>query len=103
MSVDRQAIVGAIYAAIDELNGSLAPERKLQKTEQCLLYGEGAALDSLNLVNLVATVEQQLSERLDLSLVLASEAAMSRKRSPYRSVSALADYALELAQAERQE
>lgn len=101
MSVDREAIVTAIYAAIDELNASLEPERQLSKSEDTPLFGQGA-LDSLQLVNLVMAAEQQILERLDLSVVLASEAAMSRKRSPYRCVGALADFALEAAQAGHQ-
>ena len=100
MSIDRGTLLKAIYAAVDELNEQLEPERRLAKTEETLLFGDGAALDSLNLVNLVMAAEQQILEQLDLEVVLASEAAMSRRRSPYRSIGALTDYAHEIVSAE---
>jgi hypothetical protein len=42
--------------------------------------------------------EAHLGDATGLDLVLASEAAMSRRRSPYRSPGALAEYAVEVAQ-----
>ena len=69
----------------------------LERSEDTILFGEGAALDSLNLVNLVMMVEQNIMMETGAEVLLASEAAMSRKRSPYRSVKALADYAAEVA------
>ncbi len=96
-ALDRKAAIQAIYDAIDELNPQLQPERQLQKAEDTLIFGPDAPFDSLDLVNFVMVVEQNLMDLTGEELVLASEAAMSRKRSPYRSVSALADYAIEIA------
>jgi len=100
MALDRATALQAIYAALDELNGERPADQQLAKDEGALLFGEGAALDSLALVNLVMGAEQHILEMADVEIVLASEAAMSRKRSPYRSVGALADYAVEVATAE---
>ena len=97
MTLQRENAVNAIYAAIDELNPQIPEGAKLGKSEEVLLFGEGAALDSLNLVNLVMMVEQNIMMETGAEVLLASEAAMSRKRSPYRSVSSLADYAVEVA------
>lgn len=96
MSVPRESAVQAIYNAIEEINPQLRDDRQLTPSEDALIYGEGAPLDSLDLVNLVMMVEQHLMDLTGAELVLASEAAMSRKRSPYRSVGALADYAVEV-------
>jgi acyl carrier protein len=60
------------------------------------LIGPGAAVDSLGLVMVVTGFESRLNQTFDTSLVLASEAAMSLSKSPFRSVAALSDYALEL-------
>ncbi|MEL6830770.1 MAG: hypothetical protein AAFO63_11600 [Pseudomonadota bacterium] len=97
MSLNRTQALQAVYNAIEELNPQLQDDRQLQPDENCLIFGEGAPLDSLDLVNLVMAVEQHIMDLTGDELVLASEAAMSRKRSPYRSVGALADYAVELA------
>jgi len=96
MSLTREQAVAAIYEAIDELNPQLEGTT-LERSEDTILFGEGAALDSLNLVNLVMMVEQNIMMETGTEVLLASEAAMSRKRSPYRSVKALADYAAEVA------
>jgi acyl carrier protein len=97
MALDRATALNAIYAALDDLNLDRPGDQQLAKAEDTLLFGDGASLDSLALVNLVMGAEQHLLEMADVELVLASEAAMSRKRSPYRSVGALADYAVEVA------
>lgn len=96
MTLSRDQAVAAIYEAIDELNPQL-DGINLERSEETILFGEGAALDSLNLVNLVMMVEQNIMMETGAEVLLASEAAMSRKRSPYRSVKALADYAAEVA------
>lgn len=58
-----------------------------------VLYGDGAVLDSLGLVMVVTNYEQQVNDRFGKSIVLADERAMSMKRSPFRSVEALSEYA----------
>ena len=70
--------------------------RKVEAHPDTPLIGPGAAVDSLGLVMLVTGFEAKLNETFDTQLVLASESAMSMNRSPFRSVAALVDYALEL-------
>lgn len=95
MPLSRDKAIAAIYDAIEELNPQLG-EIALDRSEETVLFGEGAALDSLNLVNLVMMVEQNIMMETGEEVLLASESAMSRKRSPYRSVKSLADYATEV-------
>ena len=61
-----------------------------------VLFGPGGALDSLGLVNFLADLEYRLAEEYGRELVLASERAMSRSRSPFRDADALVAYVLEL-------
>lgn len=63
------------------------------------LIGEEAAVSSMALVTYIADVESTLMEKYDLTLTLVSERALSRKKSPFRNVNALADYVLELVEA----
>lgn len=65
-------------------------------THDLPLIGENAAVTSMALVSFIADVESTLMEDYDLSLTLVSERALSRKRSPFLTVEALADYVLEL-------
>jgi acyl carrier protein len=57
------------------------------------LFGEGGLFDSVGLVSLVVAVEEAIQDRMDASVSLADERAMSQKRSPYRTISSLAEYA----------
>lgn len=61
-----------------------------------VIFGPGGNLDSLGLVNYLADLEYRLAEEFGREVVLASEQAMSRSRSPFRDVSALTEYILEL-------
>jgi hypothetical protein len=60
------------------------------------IFGAGAALDSLGLVNFLADLEYRIAEEFEREVVLASEQAMSRSRSPFRDVAALTEYIVEL-------
>lgn len=60
------------------------------------LIGEDAAVSSMALVSYIADVESTLMENYDLTLTLVSERALSRKKSPFRTINALADYVFEL-------
>ena len=53
-------------------------------------------MDSLGLVNFLADLEYRLADEFKKDVVLASERAMSRERSPFRDVSSLTDYVVEL-------
>ncbi len=61
-----------------------------------IIFGPEGVLDSLDLVNFLADLEYRLGQEFDRELVLASEKAMSRSRSPFRDVNALAGYIMEL-------
>jgi hypothetical protein len=61
-----------------------------------VIFGAGGLLDSLGLVNFLADLEFRLAEEFGRATVLASDQAMSRSRSPFRDVSSLTDYIVEL-------
>jgi len=68
----------------------------LRVADDAPLVGPGAVVDSLGLVMVVTGFEAKLNQTFDTQLVLASEAAMSMNKSPFRSVAALTDYAFAL-------
>lgn len=68
----------------------------VEATADLSLIGEEAAVTSMALVSLIADIESALAEQFNLSLTLVSERALSRKKSPFRSVETLAEYVLEL-------
>ena len=84
-----------IYPAVDELapswDGVVLP-----KDPETPLIGPGAAVDSMGLVTLIVTIEARVADVLGRSVTLASEQAMSRTRSPFRTLGSLAAYLDEL-------
>lgn len=66
------------------LNDQIGPETRL--------FGSKGILKSIELVSLIVDLEEKISDKYGLMLTLADERAMSQKRSPFRSVSSLAEY-----------
>ena len=81
-------------ALLREVFTESLPDRTLPADDAPLL-GPGASLDSMELVALVADVEEVVNTRLGVYLVLADDRAMSRKQSPFRDLNALAAYLVE--------
>jgi len=98
--IDYQTALDAVTAAAEEINLSMPPESRISTDPDAPLFGEGSPLDSVGLVQVVMAAEAHLAEATGADIVLASEAAMSRKRSPYRSLKLLAEYAVEISGAE---
>ena len=84
-----------VYPAVDELARARTGV-VLVKHPDTPLIGPAAALDSLALVTLVVTLEARVADELGRSLTLATEDAMSRTRSPFRTLGTLAAYLDEL-------
>lgn len=94
----KQRVVELIYEAIDSINDTLPDQRQLDKAEGTVLFGSGTTLDSLGLVNLLVSFEQQVIDEVGVPITLADERAMSQRNSPFRTVDTLADYAMQLIQ-----
>ena len=59
--------------------------------EDTVLFGKESVLDSMGLVNVIIDIESRfLDEGYEISLT--SEKAMSRRNSPFRTISTLAEF-----------
>lgn len=63
-------------------------------TTDTVLFGAESTLDSIGLVNIIIDIESKLAN-LGYRISLTSDSAMSRRRSPFRTVGTLADFILE--------
>jgi acyl carrier protein len=97
MEIDEQAL-DAIYCAIDEINISYKGKFEIERTPQAVLFGENGKLDSLGLVNLIVMVEEKVEEKTGQTVSLADENAMSFENSPFRTVTTLKEYIVQLVQ-----
>ena len=85
-----------LYPAVDAVRDTVERGEKLEKRRDAPLYGDGAPLNSLGLVNFVIEVEERIQDTTGKTVRLVSPAAMSRKNSPFRTLGALAEYIDEL-------
>ena len=88
----KEKIQQSIYNSIDSLNAQLPNEGHIEKSNNTALFGSGSKLDSLGLINLIVTVEQNIEDEFDVTITLADEKAMSQKHSPFRTIGSLIDY-----------
>ena len=89
-----------LYPSLDAVRETVERGDELQKSADAPLFGEGAPLTSLGLVTFVMEVEDRVTSVTGKTVRLVSSDAMSRKRSPFRTLGALADYIDELLKAE---
>lgn len=69
MDIDTR-IRQTVFSALDELNEQLPPRLRLEKDDRTPLTGPDGPLDSLNVVNLVAALEQKIEERFSTTVDL---------------------------------
>src|SRR5665213_75061 len=81
-----------LYAAVDQLNDELPLKLRLTKTPETVILGSGGKLDSLSIVSFLMLAEQMLENEFNFPVGLADERAMSQERSPFRTLSTMADY-----------
>lgn len=86
-------IIKLIIDTVNELAGQDELEIDGAVVADTALFGAQGILDSMGLVSVVIAVEQAIEEKYGVTVGLADEKALSQKNSPYRTVTALADYA----------
>ena len=92
----RNKILEDIYAAIDEVNEQLPEDQNLEKSLETVLLGSSGKLESVNLVNLLVAIEENIEETFDIPISITDERAVSEKNSPFRTVETLCNFMLNL-------
>jgi acyl carrier protein len=80
-----------LYPAVDEAKRVIPSAAAMEKSQESPLFGE-RGLDSMGLVRFIVMVEERIQDQTGVELTLASDKAMSRKSSPFRTLQTLADY-----------
>jgi D-alanine--poly(phosphoribitol) ligase subunit 2 len=92
----REEITKLILKVAEEQNPTLPRPVELHQGSEAGLYGVSGVLDSLALVRFIVELEAAVEDRFGKSLILASERAMSQRRSPFLTVGSLAAYIEEI-------
>jgi acyl carrier protein len=91
--MDRQTalnvVVSCLRGTLEQFGGP-----PTDVTEETVIVGQSAVLDSIAVVSLIVDIEQQLEMEHDVSVTLASEKAMSQRSSPFRTAGVLADHVM---------
>ena len=88
----KEKILQSIYNSVDSLNAQLPTEEHIAKSNDTTLFGSDSKIDSLGLINLIVTVEQNIEDEFDIPITLADERAMSQENSPFMNVGSLVEY-----------
>lgn len=81
----------AVEAAIDDVNLTLPEDRRLERSPEVVLVGEGGRLDSLGLVNFAVALEQRLKAEFQKTVSL-TELVMAPDQTPFGTIGALCEF-----------
>jgi acyl carrier protein len=79
-----------VYKAVDEVNAQSDNPVKIEKSPATALLGDGSSIDSLQLVNLIAAIEQVVASELGKSIMLLDESVFSAADKPLETLGNLA-------------
>lgn len=96
MPPNRDKILHVVLATLRDLGEDLEQPELQAADESTRLFGARSALDSINLVNLIADLEERVHDDFGIEITLANQIAMSRTHSPFRKVGTCVDYIMEL-------
>ena len=96
MDISEQAVTEMVFGVIDGINKHAKGKKKLEKSLDYQLYGDGGNLDSMDLVGFIVDVEQSVVKNFGVSVALANEKSLSQTNSPFRTVGTLIEYVVTL-------
>jgi|SRR3982750_2994696 len=96
--IARNIAVEIVVASLKEVFAQVGTPGPDNITDDTVLVGNEAVIDSLGVVSLIVEVEQRLESEHGISVTLANDKAMSARNSPFRTVGVLADHCLAMAE-----
>ncbi len=89
-------IFDIVISTISEFNEESDNKIDISNGRESELFGGNSAVDSLELVNLIVEIEENISEKFNKNITITSEKAMSRITSPFKNVETITDYIEEI-------
>lgn len=90
--VEHAEVKRIVLAALSRVLSRRNPDPAFKPDEATMLVGPSAVLDSLGLVLFAVELEQRFEEELNIVIVLNDEREMTRRNSPFQTVSTLSDF-----------
>lgn len=89
-----KVIEDIIYPVLEEFKED--EDLDFELNEDLELFGKQSVFDSLSLVRFIVNIQDKILEVTDKEVMLVSADAMSREKSPFKTVQTLSDYIEEL-------
>ncbi|MEY3000610.1 MAG: hypothetical protein RL648_824 [Verrucomicrobiota bacterium] len=93
--ITPQAVEALIKEAVESLCEDLSRAAPADLSASTPLLGIGSGFDSMTVVHLIADLEQRLEEIFGKVWILADERALSRSRSPFRTIGSLTSHIID--------
>lgn len=87
-----EAVLKVIHESISELNLQLPPDKRIDKSPETILSGEGGKLDSLSLANFIVIAEQKLENAFRFRIDLTEDDPFSPTTGHFRTLESLTTY-----------
>ena len=88
----QEQIKHIIFKSVEELNEQLDDDKKLSISDNMPFFGKEGRLDSLDFVNLIVIIEDNVFQAFEKSITIVDEKAFSLKYNPFANVERLAQY-----------
>ncbi len=95
--IERSVAYEIVIESLNEVFIQAGTPAPANITEETVLVGANAVLDSLGVVSLIVEIEQRLEANHGISVTLANDKAMSQRNSPFRTIGVISDHVLEMA------
>ena len=95
-NMSKDEVLEVILENVKELMETFPDEQKFEIDQDTILFGTNSKIDSLSLVSVIIDLESTFYADYNMDISLTDDRAMTREKSPFDSISSLAEYIDEL-------
>lgn len=92
----KKKITEIVISTVSMLVETFPVDQQYTVDQNTILFGNGSKMDSLSLVSIIVDLESIFSLDYNMEISLTDDRAMTRKNSPFDSITVLVDYIDEL-------
>lgn len=93
--VGRDELLAEVLRCVAETNGQLPVDDRVALRADGVLLGDGGALDSLGLINLLVSIEDRMAEHFGVQVSLVDAAVDQEQPETFATVGSLTDWLAE--------
>ena len=94
--MEKKEILKIVIDQVELLRDTFPQDEQFVIDENMVLFGADSNIDSLSLVSLIVDLESLFYDEYNIEISLTDDNAMTRKISPFNTISTLTDYIFEV-------